>query len=81
VAVGVVTLPLLRVAEDAVGLGRLLELLLRFLVAGVAVGVVLEGELAIGRLHLLVGGVARHTEDLVVVPAVTARRHSVDCTR
>ena len=42
VAVGVVALPLLGVAEDAVGLGPLLELLLRFLVPLVAVGVVLE---------------------------------------
>ena len=67
VAVGVVAPALVRVAEDAVGLGRLLEALLGLLVAGVAVGVVLEGELAVGGLDLLLRGVARDAEHLVVV--------------
>jgi hypothetical protein len=67
VAVGVVALPLLRVAEDAVGLGRFLELLLGFLVPLVAIGVVLEGQLPVGRLDLGVRRVPRHPEDLVIV--------------
>ena len=53
--------------EDRVGLGRLLELLLRLLVAGVAVGVVLERELAVRGLDLAVGRGALDAQDLVVV--------------
>jgi hypothetical protein len=67
VAVGVVTLPLLGVAEDAVRLRRLLEPVLGFLVAGVPVGMVLEGQLPVGRLDLGVRRVPRHAKDLVVV--------------
>ena len=67
VAVRVVALALLGVAEDAVGLRRLLEALLGLLVARVAVGVVLERQLAVGGLDLLLGGVPGDPEDLVVV--------------
>jgi hypothetical protein len=51
----VVQAPLLRVGEDGVGLGRFLEPLFRFLAALVAVGMVLERQLAVGALDLLVG--------------------------
>jgi hypothetical protein len=67
VAVGVVALLLVGVAEHAVGLGRLLEALLGLLVPGVAVGMILEGELPVGGLDLLIGGGPRDPEDLVVV--------------
>jgi hypothetical protein len=67
VAEGVVALALVGIAEDAVGLRRLLEALLGLLVPGVAVGVVLERELAVGGLHLLLGGVSGDPEDLVIV--------------
>src|SRR6185295_9083016 len=43
------------------------ESVLGFLVARIAVGVVLEGELAIGGLDLLLGGVAGNAQDFVVV--------------
>ena len=52
-AAAVVLLALLGVAEHVVGLGDLLEALLGLLVAGVAVGVVLARELAVGLLDLL----------------------------
>ena len=67
VAEAVVHAPLLRVGEHRVGLGRFLELLLGLLVAGIAVGVVLERELAVGALDLLLGGRPRDAEHLVVV--------------
>src|SRR5262249_57928366 len=63
----VVALALLGVAEDAVGLGRLLEALLRLLVARVAVRVVLEGQLPVGGLDLLLAGSPGHPDDLLVV--------------
>ena len=52
----VILLALLRVMEHLVGLGGLLEFLLGFLVAGVAVGVVFDGYLAVGGLDLVVRG-------------------------
>jgi hypothetical protein len=72
VSVGVVTASLLRVPEDAVGLRRLLEALLGLPVPRVAIGVVLEGQLPVGGLDLLLGGIARDSKDLVVV----ARGHA-----
>jgi hypothetical protein len=68
VAVAVVAGPLLGVAEDVVGLGRLLEPRLRLGVARVPVRVVLHRQLAVGALDLLVRGVLGHPEDFVQVP-------------
>ena len=56
------------VAEDLVGLGGLLELLLGVGVVLVDVGVQLAGELAEGLLDLGLVGVAGDAEDLVGVP-------------
>ena len=69
VAVLVVGRALLRVGQHLVGFLGLLELLLGLLVvvALVAVRVVLHRQLAIGLLDLLVGGVLRDAEHLVVV--------------
>src|SRR5690606_22058483 len=72
-AVAVVAAPLLRVREDGVRLVDLLETLLGLLVAGVAVGVVLEGEAPVRGLYLGGIGVAFDPEERVVVghaPAV-----------
>ena len=64
----VVARPLVAIREDRVGLGGLLELLLGVLVALVAIGMVLKRQLAIRALDLLIAGVLRNAEDLVVVP-------------
>ena len=66
-AEAVVALPGLRVREDLVRAGRLLELLLGGFVPGVAVGMELERELAVRLLDVVGGRVARDPEDLVVV--------------
>src|SRR5207302_4743157 len=57
-----------RVAQHLVGLGRLLELGLGLGVADVPVGVILHGQLAVGPLDLLVVGLPRDAEDLVIIP-------------
>ena len=66
----VVLLALLRVGQDGVGLVDVLEPLLGGLVAGVAVRVMLPGELAEGLLDVGLGGAPRHAQDLVVVPVL-----------
>ena len=68
-AAAVVLLALLRVPERVVGLGDLLEAVLR---PGVLVGVrvVLAGQLAVGLLDVLLGRLAVDAQDLVVVGAV-----------
>ena len=45
---------LLRIAQHAVGFGRFLELLFRLVVAGIAIRVKLQRELAIRRLQRLI---------------------------
>jgi len=72
VAEAVVTRALVRVAEDFVRLGGLLELLLGGLVAGILVRMVLDGELAERALQLLRSCGSGYPEDLVVV---TLLRH------
>ena len=63
----VVHVPLVRVHEHGVGLGRFLEVVLGRLVAGIAVGVVLQRQLAVRALDLLIGRRTRHAQDLVIV--------------
>ena len=53
VAEAVVQRPLLAIGEHGVGLGRFLEFLFRLPVAGVAIGMVLQRELAVRALDLL----------------------------
>src|SRR5262249_40435744 len=67
VTIAVVASPLVRVGEDRVRLGGLLEARFGLLVAGIAIGMQLEGGLAIGALDLVERGVAGHAEHLVVV--------------
>ena len=57
----------LRVAQHLVGFGGFLEAHLGALVAGIAVGMVLERELAVGLLDLVLARRARDAEHLVVV--------------
>ena len=54
-AEAVVHAPLVGVGQDGVRLGRFLELVFGFLVAGIAVGVILQRQLAVRALDLLVG--------------------------
>jgi hypothetical protein len=70
VAVAVVARPLVGVAQHLERLGRLLELLRRDLVADVAVGVMLEGQLAVRLLDVLVAHVPGDAEDFVIVALV-----------
>src|SRR4051812_1369789 len=63
----VVHVPLVGVCEHRVRLGRLLELLFGRLVAGIAVGVVLQRQLAVCALDLLFGRRLRNAQDLVVI--------------
>src|SRR5438132_10079573 len=63
----VVLCALVRVAQHLVGLGGLLEPGLGFLVPGITIGVVVEGELAVRLLDRIFGGFALDPENLVVV--------------
>jgi hypothetical protein len=67
VAEPVVPCPLVGIAEDGIGLGRLLELLDGVRVVRIPVRVVHEGELAIGGLQRRVVRFAAHAQDFVVV--------------
>src|SRR5581483_1248498 len=67
VAVAVVLRAPLGIGEHLVGLVDLLEALLGGLVARITVGMVLDGEAAVGFFEFLLAGAARHAEDFVVV--------------
>ena len=64
----VVQAALLGVGEDRVCFRRLLESLLRRVIAWIAIGMVFHRLLAVGALDLGVARTARHAEDLVVIP-------------
>ena len=63
----VVALPFLRVGKHLVCLRCLLEFLLGFLVAGVLIGVILNGFLAVGFLYLVRRRRLRHTQHLIII--------------
>ena len=58
---------LVGVAEYAVCLCRLLELFLGFLVARVLVGVILDGQLAVGLLYVVCRCVPADTQHFIVI--------------
>ena len=66
-SVMLILFPLFGVAEDFVGFADILELLLGGLIAGVYVRMVFPGELAVGRLDLLVLGRPANPQYLIVV--------------
>jgi hypothetical protein len=68
VAEAIVAGPLLRLAEDLVGLGGLLELVLGLGVAWISIRVQLHGQPAVGALELAGVDVARDTQHFVVIP-------------
>src|SRR4029079_6728134 len=76
VAEPVVASALVRVAQDRVGFGGLLEALLGLVVTGVLVGVVLDRELAIGGLQLAIGRRPRDPENLVIVSLTAHSKRS-----
>jgi len=67
VAEAIVGSALVAVGEDGVSLGGFLEAVFGCGVAGIAVGVVLHGELAVGAFDFLLAGGSFYTENFVVV--------------
>ena len=67
VAHPVIGRPLLRVRQDRIGLVDVLEPRLGVRAVGIAVGVVLHGELAERRLQLFVGRAALHAKNVVII--------------
>ena len=63
-AVAIVAGPLLRMAEDLEGLGGFLELDDGLVVARIAVGMILQRQLAVGLGDLRLRGVSRHAQAL-----------------
>jgi len=55
------------VAQHAVGFSRFLEILLGVLIAGILVRMVPDGQLSIGALDLLRGGIALYAQNFVIV--------------
>ena len=74
-AVAVVLGPLFRMAEHLEGLGRLLEFDHRRLVTRVAVGVILQGQFAIGLGNLFLACGAIDPQNFVVIAFVSHRHH------
>jgi hypothetical protein len=67
---------LLGVGEHGVGLGALLEAFLRVRIIGIAVGMMLQGELAVGALDLLLARGADYTQDFVIIAFAVVRQVS-----
>ena len=67
VAEAIVLSPPLAVAQDLVGFRALTEARLGLLVARVAIGMILEGELAVGLLDVVFASALGDTEDFVVI--------------
>jgi hypothetical protein len=74
VAVAVVGRALLRIGEYTVGFGGLFELLFGSLVVGVPVGVILQGELAVGGLQRRFVGAFAQAQDLTATLTIAGRR-------
>ena len=67
VAVAVILGSLLTIAEYGVRLSGLLEFLFSFLVAGVAVGMVLHRQLAVSALDFLIGSAPGYAQNFVII--------------
>ena len=67
-AIAVVIVPLGRIAQDLVSLGRLFEFLFRLRIADIAVRMMLHGQPPIGPLDFLFLRVPGNSEDLVIIP-------------
>ena len=73
--VSVVEGPLLGIAKNVEGLGGLLEAFDGRLVAGISVGMIGRGRLAIGALDVLGRGLPGNTQNVVVIPFRRHRTH------
>ena len=72
VSEAVVEAALVAIGKDRVGLGGFLEAFLGLAIVRVAIGMVLQRELAIRALDLLIGRFALDAQDFVVVPLAHA---------
>ena len=63
----VVALALLWIAQYVIGLSKLLELLFGLLVPGILVGVIFDGELAVGLLQLFGRSTLSYAKDFIVI--------------
>src|SRR5579872_3405648 len=72
----VVLRPLLRVAQHAVGFRGFLEFFFRSGILAIAVGMILQGQAAVGALDLLLVGVAADSQDLVIIALARHGCHS-----
>ena len=70
VPVSIVTRALVGVAQNAVGLGRLLEFFFGGLVIRIFVGMIFQSKLSISALYLLVRCVVRNSQYFVAIPFV-----------
>jgi len=75
VPVPVVESTLLAVSQNRIGFAALLELLFRIRIVGIAVGVELQSELAIGALELLIRSAASDAQDFVVITFYVASQN------
>ena len=66
----------LRIGQDAVRLGALLEALFRVGIVGVAIRMILQGELAVGALDLLLARRTGYTQDFVIIAFAVVRQVS-----
>jgi hypothetical protein len=67
VAETIVLLPLGRIAQDAVGFGRLFKEFFRASVPGIPVGMILNGQLTVSALDLLLRRASIHCQDFVII--------------
>ena len=63
----IVTAAFFAVGEDFVGLLDGFEFLFRFLIIGIAVGMVFHRQLAVGLFDFVIGGIAGDTEGLIII--------------
>src|SRR5581483_8878714 len=77
VSEAIVLRALVAVGEHRVRLAALLEAFFGIAVAGIPVGMVLHGQLAVGALDFLLAGAARHPQHLVVVAFCVGCQNSV----
>jgi len=66
-AVKVVYLPLPRVPEDIIGLCCLFEFFFRLFIAGVAIGMTVQGHPSICLFYFILGGVTGHPQKFIII--------------